>query len=575
MFKLFKNFKPIDWLLTAVLAGIVCCQVYFDLKLPDYTADIMTALTTGGTTKAIWKIGIKMLLVSLAGTACSVVVGYFASHLSAKFARVLRREMFSKVNTFSGGEINKFSTASLITRSTNDISQVQMTTTMLFRMAIAAPVTAVWAIVKIQAKNLPLTLAVGASIVALIVFIITLFTFALPKFKAVQELTDKLNGVTRENLTGLRVVKAYNADAYQEEKFERVNGDLLKNNVAVNRIMALVFPFIFLIMHAITLTVYWLGARLITNGTLDFPTMVSFSMLAMQVLMSFMMLTMLFLLVPRAAVSGKRVAEVLDTETSVKDGVGHLTHGEASMEFKNVSFRYPDSESYVIKDVSFEAKKGETIAFIGSTGSGKSTLINLIPRFFDATEGEILLCGVNIKDMTLKDLRSRIGYVPQKGVLFSGTVSSNIGYGKDGLSEEEIKNAAVIAKADEFVEKMEGGYDAAISQGGKNVSGGQKQRLSIARAAAISPDIYIFDDSFSALDYKTDKEVRANLKRSTRDSVCFIVAQRIGTIMEADKIIVLDNGKVVGLGRHKELLQTCEVYKEIASSQLSKEELGL
>ena len=578
MLKLFKRFRLKDWLLITVLIGFVVVQVYFDVTLPDYTAKIFEAMRDGLSSGAILEIGGVMLLFALGSMAASIVVSYIATNLAVKFSARLRRSFFAKVQSFSFEETNKFSTASLLTRSTNDIQQVQMAFMMILRMAISAPITAVWAILKIKASSRELTLASAAWIVLLIAILTLIFTLVLPKFKIVQKLTDKLNSVTRENISGLRVVKAYNADQYQENKFEKVNNDVTGVNLFVNRIMGLMQPSMMLIMNGISLTIYWLGASLLNSAGsgLDYPTMMKFSMLVMQVLMSFMILTMLFIMVPRAAVSAKRINEVLETKITIKDPLTSekfLTSGE--IEFKDVCFKYPDADEFVLKNISFKVEKGQTVAVIGSTGSGKSTLINLVPRFFDATEGEVLVDGVNIKNVSQESLRKKIGYVPQKGVLFTGTVKDNIAYGAENITIEEIVDAAKIAMADEFVSTMENQYDSEVAQGGKNVSGGQRQRLSIARAVAIQPEIFIFDDSFSALDYQTDRSVRNNLKVHTKKATSLIVAQRIGTILDADMIVVLDKGRIVGKGTHKELLGTCEVYREIALSQLSQGELGI
>lgn len=577
MIKLFKRFKPLDWVLFIVLVGFVIGQVYFDLELPSYTSKIVNEIyNPEATTNSILMIGFQMLLLALGSMGCTIVVGFIAAILSSGLSSNLRHAVFSKVESFSFEEIGKFSTPSLITRSTNDIQQVQQAVMMILRMAISAPITAVWAIMKINASSGELTIATAVAIVLLITALIAIFLVVLPKFKIAQKLTDKLNGVTRENLTGLRVVKAYNAEKYQEEKFSDVNKKVTKTNLFINRIMGLVNPLMMLVMNGITLTIYWLGAYLINQGNLDMGTMSSFSMLAMQVLMSFMMLTMLFIMVPRASVSANRINQILDTKLTIVDPeVEEVTITEGEVEFSHVSFKYPDASSYVLEDINFKVEKGQTVAFIGSTGSGKSTLINLVPRFYDASEGEILVDGVNVKNLKQKTLRKKIGYVPQKGVLFSGTVNENIAYGDSTISKEKIVEACKVASADGFINEMEQGYESHISQGGKNVSGGQKQRLSIARAVAINPEIYIFDDSFSALDYKTDKEVRSALKEYTKDATSLIVAQRIGTIKNADLIIVLDKGKMVGKGTHEELLRNCSVYREIALSQLSKEELGL
>ncbi|MFA6627979.1 MAG: ABC transporter ATP-binding protein [Bacilli bacterium] len=579
MLKLFKRFRTRDWLFVLILCGFVVGQVYFDVTLPTYTAKTFNAMKNFSTIGEILSIGLTMLLFSIGSMACSIVVSYIATSLAVKFSARLRRSLFSKVQSFSFEETGKFSTASLLTRSTNDIQQVQMAIMMILRMAISAPLTAVWAIVKINASSSELTIASSLWIVILVTLLTTIFLLVLPKFKIVQKLTDKLNGVTRENMLGLRVVKAYNADTYQEKKFDTVNTDLTKTNLFVNRIMGLMQPAMMLVMNGITLTIYWLGASLLNSNTsnLDYPTMMAFSMLVMQVLMAFMILTMLFIMVPRASVSAKRINEVLQTPLSIMDPLNgseeFKTQGE--IEFKNVCFKYPGAEQCILQNISFKVKKGQTVAVIGSTGSGKSTLINLVPRFFDATEGEVLVDGVNVKNVTQENLRKRIGYIPQKGILFSGSVSDNIGYGVLSLSLDKMTEVASVAMADEFIINMEGGYNAEIAQGGKNVSGGQRQRLSIARAVAISPEIYIFDDSFSALDYTTDKAVRENLKHYTKTATSLIVAQRIGTILDADMIIVLEQGKIVGSGTHQELLHSCEVYREIALSQLSLEELGI
>ena len=576
MITLLKRFRPVDWILTALILGLTVAQVWFDLELPTYSANIISEITNeGATVGSVLSIGGTMLLLALGSMACSMAIGFIAAYVSAHFSYSLRGDVYRKVVSFSFEEINRFSTPSLITRSTNDIQQVQMAVVMILRMAISAPITAIWAIFRIQATSATLTAATAVALCVLVAVLITIFVIVMPKFKLIQRLTDRLNGVTRENLTGLRVVRAYNAEQYQEEKFGKVNEEVTRVNLFTNRVMGLMSPFMMIVMNGITLAIYWLGASLINEGSLDFATMTAFSMLAMQVLMAFMMLTMLFIMLPRASVSAKRINEVLETENRIGEPAEPKPFTErATVEMKNVSFRYPDADGYVLKDISFRAKQGETVAFIGATGSGKSTLVNLIPRFYDATEGEVLVDGVNVREVRQADLRARIGYVPQKGTLFSGTVASNIGYG--GVTDDQkIRSAAEVAMASEFVEQMEEGYDSHISQGGKNVSGGQKQRLSIARAAAIDPEIFIFDDSFSALDYKTDREVRSRLKEYTKNATSLIVAQRIGTIRDADLIIVLDRGVAVGQGTHEELLKTCPVYREIALSQLSKEELGL
>lgn len=584
MLKIFRYFKGKDWAFIAASVVFIVAQVWLDLKMPDYMKQITVLVQTPGSAMAdIWIQGGWMLFCALGSLASSVVVGFFASRVAANFSKNLRAATFRKVEGFSMEEVNGFSTASLITRSTNDITQIQMIIAMGLQVLIKAPIMAVWAITKISSKAWQWTLATGITVVVLVAMILVIMAFVLPKFKKIQKLTDNLNGVTRENLTGIRVVHAYNAEEYQEQKFEKANDDLTKNHLFTMRIMAVMNSGMSLLMNGLTLSIFWIGIFVINAAGLEakldiFGDMTVFSMYAMQVVMAFMLLTMIFIMLPRASVSAKRINEVLSTETKIKDGEGAegKTSGVGEIEFRNVSFRYPNAAEDVLTNVSFTARKGETVAFIGSTGSGKSTLINLVPRFYDATEGEILIDGVNIKDYKLKELHNKLGYVPQKAVLFTGTVASNVSYGDNGKeppSEEQIKKAVAVAQATDFVEKKEGGYDSFIAQGGTNVSGGQKQRLSIARAVCKNPEIYIFDDSFSALDYKTDRELRGALKNETADATTLIVAQRIGTIKDADKILVLDEGKVVGTGTHRELLDSCEIYREIALSQLSEEEL--
>lgn len=576
MLKLLRKLSLKDWILVIVLVGLVVVQVYFDMELPDYTNEIVTKITTpGATVKGILNVGWKMLGVVLGSVAASIIVGVIASFIASDFSKKVRNDVFAKVGSFSFEEINKFSTASLITRSTNDVQQVQMAVTMILRLAISAPITAVWAILKINSSSGELTIATAVGISVLVVSLVLIFSIAIPKFKLIQKLTDKLNSVTRENLTGIRVVRAYNAESYEEGKFQTVNENITKTHLFVGRLMGLMSPIMMIVMNGIMLAIYWIGAYLMNDGKLDLGTMTAFTMLAMQVLMSFMMLTMFFIMLPRAQVSANRINAILDTKCHINDpesSEAFITKGE--VEFKNVNFRYPDASGYVLKNISFKAKKGDTVAFIGSTGSGKSTIVNLVPRFYDATEGQVLVDGVDIKNVSQEQLRSIIGYVPQKGVLFSGTIKENISFGKE-IDEKKLQESSDVAMASSFIEEKENKYEEPISQGGKNVSGGQKQRLSIARAVAIDPEIYIFDDSFSALDYKTDKEVRKRLKEYTKDATCLIVAQRIGTIKDADLIVVLENGEIIGQGTHEELLHNCSVYQEIALSQLSKEELGL
>lgn len=577
MIRLLKKFRPIDWFMALIVIGFVIGQVYFDLKLPEYTSKIISLMIDPTKTSSdIWSTGIKMLLICLANISCTIMLGLFATLIATNFAKRLRLEVFTKVESFSLEELSEFETASLITRTTNDIQQVQMGYGMSLRMIIAAPVTAVWAIIKIKNTSLTLSLSVGAAIVSLILLMIVVFVVVMPRFKKVQKLTDDLNNVTRENLTGLRVIRAYDAETYQEEKFTKANLALTHNNLVANRIMGIMMPAMSMVMSGISLIVYWVGSYQIENEGLDYASLQSFSSYSMQVLMSFMMVAMLLIMIPRASVAAGRILEVLDTKNKIVDpkDFKEIT-GSASLEFKNVSFSYPNGEHAVISDINFKVSSGETLAIIGATGAGKTTIMNMIPRFYDTSIGEILVNGENVKDYKKSDLRDIIGYVPQKRFLFAGTIKSNIGYGEPDLSDEELKRAAHISMADEFVEKMPEQYDSHIAQGGKNVSGGQMQRICIARAIAKKPLIYLFDDSFSALDYKTDKEVRKRIKESTKDCVSVIVAQRIGTIMDADKIVVLDDGKIVGLGTHSELLQNCQVYKEIALSQLSEEELGI
>lgn len=580
MLRLYKNLKAKDWLLVALIVGITVAQVFFTMRLTDKTSDIVGAIQAvsngvpDATTADIWRHGGIMLGYAVCSALCQVLTGITASHVASGLSATLRSKVYSKVESFSIAEVNKFSTASLITRTTNDIQQIHMANIMVLRMLIYAPIMAIWAICKINASSGQLTIATAVAVVILVLCILAIMLTVMPKFRMMQKLTDRLNGVTRENLTGIRVVRAYNAEDYQEKKFEKANSDFTKTQLFTGRVMALMSPVMMLVMNGLTLALYWIGAALINAGETDYQTIVSFMMLASQVIMAFLMMLMMFILLPRAQVAAKRINEVLDTPLSISDPENEqpLTE-EGTVEFRDVSFRYPDAEKDVFEHISFRAEKGQTVAFIGSTGSGKSTLINLVPRFYDATEGEVLVDGVNVKNIKQSTLRSKIGYVPQKGVLFSGTVAENIGFG--GKADRAgIEEAAKVAEADGFITEM-GGYDSPISQGGKNVSGGQKQRISIARAVAQKPEIMIFDDSFSALDYKTDRQVRENLKGALSGATNLIVAQRIGTIMDADKIIVLDKGKAVGEGTHKELLENCPIYREIALSQLSKEELGL
>ena len=581
MLRLYKNLKIQDWAIVVLIVGITVAQVWFTMELTDKIADIVLAIqrvstgAAGATTGDIWREGGLMLAFAVCSALCQVATGIAASRVASRLSATLRSKVYAKVESFSIAEVNAFSTSSLITRTTNDIQQIHMANILILRMLIYAPIMAVWAICKINASSWQLTAATAVAVVILIACIIAIMLAVMPKFRMMQKLTDRLNGVTRENLTGIKVVRAYNAETYQERKFEKANGDFTKTQLFTGRVMALMNPVMMLVMNGLTLAIYWIGASLMNAGEIEYQTIVSFMTLASQVIMAFLMLLMMFILLPRAEVAAKRVNEVLNKPLSICEPETEKPATEVgTVEFRDVSFRYPDADADVFSHISFRAEKGQTIAFIGSTGSGKSTLINLVPRFYDATEGEVLVDGVNVRDMKQRTLRDKIGYVPQKGVLFTGTVADNIAFGGKA-DREAVENAAKIAEADGFIREMEHGYDSPIAQGGKNVSGGQKQRLSIARAVAQNPEIMIFDDSFSALDYKTDKQVRENLKENLQGVTNLIVAQRIGTIMDADKIIVLDQGKAVGEGTHRQLLETCPVYREIALSQLSKEELGL
>lgn len=584
MIKLLKNLPKRNWLMMLFAIGFVVLQVWLDLTIPDYMADITALVQTDGSKMAdIMAAGGKMLLCAFGSLAATVVVAIISSRIASDFSAVLRAKLFNKVQGFSMEEIGRFSTASLITRSTNDVTQVQMFVTMGFQVLIKAPILAIWAVCKISAKSWQWTFSTGVAVAVLLIIVGLCVSIALPKFKKLQELTDDINRVTRENITGINVVRAYNAEKYQEIKFETANNNLTKTQLFTSRTMSFMMPGIQLIMSGLPLAIYWIGAYLINKADMMskitlFSDMVTFSSYAMQIVMAFMMMVMVFIILPRASVAAKRINEVLDTEATIEDGDKDIKDSgiRGEIEFKNVNFKYPDAEDYVLSDISFSVKKGETLAIIGATGCGKSTVINLIPRFYDVTEGEVLVDGVNVKDYKQKELRNKIGYVSQKATLFGGTVKSNIAYGdngKDGFMESDIVDSVYVAQASEFVEKMGEGYDSYIAQGGGNLSGGQKQRLSIARAVCRHPEIFIFDDSFSALDYRTDRALRSALKKECADATKIIVAQRIGTIRDADKIIVLENGTIAGMGKHDELMKNCEVYRQIAYSQLSKEEL--
>ena len=582
MFKMLKNLSWKEWLMIAVSILLIVGQVWLDLKLPDYMNEITTLIQQENREMSkVWIAGGYMLACALGSALLSVVVGFFSARIGSALGLNLRQKVYNQIQSYSKSEMKKFSTSSLITRSTNDITQVQMFIAMGLQVIIKAPVLAVWAIVKILGKSWQWSLITAVAVAVLLITILIVLLLCLPKFKKMQKQTDNINRITRENLMGLKVVKAFNAEKFEEEKFENANEDLTKTHLYVFRRMSIFSPVMSFVMSGVSLAIYWVGAYIINSAVgLEkiglFSDMVVFMSYSVQIIMAFMMLVMIFIMLPRAIVSARRINEVLSTQSSIQDGVGAVPTEEGTIEFKNVSFKYPDADEYVLKDITFSVKKGEQVAFIGSTGSGKSTLIDLVPRFYDATEGEVMVDGVNVKDYKLEDLHNLIGYVSQKAVLFSGSVNENIAFGehKEGKpTEEEIKNAIRQAQAKDFVEKMEGGYDASISQGGKNVSGGQKQRLSIARAFARKAEIFIFDDSFSALDYKTDKILRKTINKELKGTTSLIVAQRIGTIKNADKIIVLDKGNMVGIGKHEELLKNCPIYKEIALSQLSKEEL--
>ncbi len=585
MRKLLKNLTKKEWTLAAVAFVFIIVEIWLELTMPEYMAEITRLVQTDSSMSEILAAGGMMLLCALGSLAGTVVTAVCAAKIAANFSGELRGKLFRRVQSFSMEEIGRFSTASLITRSTNDVTQLQMIIVLGLNIMLKAPIMAVWAIGKIAGKEWQWTVSTAAAVAVLLVVVGICLLLALPKFRQMQQLTDDLNRVTRENLTGLRVIRAYNAEDYQEKKFEGANHALTSANLFAMRTMSFLFPSIQIVMSGLSLAIYWIGAVLINDvgmaGKITlFSDMMVFSQYAVQVVMSFMMLVMIFMLLPRALVSAKRICEVLDTEPTIHEG--EQTDGQpektGEVEFKNVSFKYPDAEDCVLKNITFQAKKGETVAFIGSTGCGKSTVINLIPRFYDVTDGQVLVDGVDVREYSQKSLRNKIGYVSQKATLFTGTIRSNVAYGDNGKGEEmldgNVESAVKTAQSAEFVESMEDGYDGYVAQGGANLSGGQKQRISIARAIARKPEILIFDDSFSALDYRTDKKLREALNQECADTTRLIVAQRIGTIRDADRIIVLDEGKMAGIGRHEELMKNCEVYRQIAFSQLSKEELA-
>ena len=581
MFKLFKYLKSIDYLYIFFAIGLIVLQVWLDLTLPKFMENMMDYLEEGDVTNltsVVLTNGALMLACAVGSLLSAVTVNFFVSKISARLSANIRLALYTKIESFSLTELNKFSTASLMTRTTNDVNNVQMLISMGMQSLIKAPIMAIWAICIIVGKSWQWSVATAGAVLALIIVTLIVFLFAVPKFKKIQTLTDNLNRVTRENLTGIRVIRASNAEDYQNEKFEGCNRALTRNNLSANRVMAIMNPGMTLIMQGLTLAIYWIGAYIVKpSGLPSFGMMTTFMSYAMQVVMSFMLLIIIFILLPRSLVSARRINEVLNTHNSIVSGEFKGDEkekgGDDYVVFKNVSFKYADASEYVLNNISFSVKKGETVAFIGSTGSGKSTLINLIPRLYDATEGEVLIDGVNVKDYDTKVLNKKIGYTPQRGVLFSGTVKSNVNFGDNNADDETVKEALKIAQASNFVSRMKDDVNSHIAQGGTNVSGGQKQRLSIARAVARKPEIFIFDDSFSALDFKTDRKLRTALKKHTAGTTQFVVAQRIGTIKDADKIIVLESGSMVGIGTHEELLKNCPIYKEIALSQLSEEEL--
>ena len=579
-----KYLRAREWAAIAVCVVLIAFMVYLELEIPGYMSKITTEIVSPDTDMdVVYRKGGMMLLCAFGSLVVSIVVGGLTAWIATSFSKRLRDLEYSRVQSFSLEEMNRFSTSSLITRSTNDISQIQMTTAMGLMIMIRAPIMAVWAIMKILDKNWEWTVATAVAVVAIITIISVIMLYAIPRFKRIQGLTDNVNRVTRENLSGIRVVRAYNAESYQEVKSEAANKELTDTNLSANRALAVMFPTMMLVMNGLALSIYWIGAILIDAAGMPmekmvlFSDMVVFSSYAMQIVMAFIMLVMIFMILPRAMVASKRIQEVIDTEPSIRDGAGADPAREGTVEFRNVSFRYPGTSGDVLHDISFKAFRGETVAFIGATGSGKTSIIDLIPRFYDATQGQVLVDDVDVREYRIKDLRDRIGYVPQKAFMFKGTVDSNVRYGdgSEEVTEEQVRRAVRIAQAADFVEAKEGQYMSEVSQGGSNLSGGQKQRLSIARAVCRDPEIYIFDDSFSALDYRTDRTLRETLRREISDATTLIVAQRIGTIMDADRIVVIDDGKVVGIGKHEELLRSCPVYLDIARSQFSEEELGL
>lgn len=582
MLRLMKNFTKRDILVILSCIAIMVFQVWIELRLPEYMSTITKLIQTSGSTMSeVLKQGGFMLLCAFGSMISAIMVGYLSSGLSASFSLKLREKVFKKVQNLGEAEIKSFSTSSLITRTTNDVSQIEMLISMGLQAMIKAPIMAVWAISKIVNKSIELSSLVGVGVVILMITVFTIMAIVSPKFELIQKLTDKLNATTRENLIGIRVIRAFNAEKFQTKRFSDANNEMTNTHLLIQKTFAFMNPIMNLVMHFLTLGIYFIGAHLIIKaGMLEkinlFSNMVVFTSYGMQVIMSFLMLTMIFMILPRARVSANRINEVIESIESIKDGNIDKKDEIGTVEFKNVSFKYPDADEYLLNNISFKVNKGETVAFIGSTGSGKSTLINLIPRFYDVTDGEILVDGINVKNYKLHALHNIIGYISQRAFMFTGSVKDNITFGDNGKKEstkEEIMKALDVAQAIDFVNNMDNGIDSHIARGGTNISGGQKQRLGVARAIARNPEIYIFDDTFSALDYKTDSMLRKELKKHTKDATTLIVAQRIGTIMNADKIVVLDKGECVGIGTHKELLNNCPVYKEIALSQFREEEL--
>ena len=583
MFKVFKYLKPVDWLLVTCCAGFVVLQVFAELKMPEYVSAITLCMKTGAPTSEVWINGAFMLLCALGAAGSLLIVGFFAAFVGARIAKRLREELYDKVTDFSLADVNRFSVATLITRSTNDVTQVQMLFAMGLQFMFRAPIMAVWAIIKLVQYNWQYSALTAVGVGVIVVLSGIGVGYAMPKFKKIQRMTDDINRIMRELLTGVRVVRAYNAERFSEDKFDDANERLTKSNLSVNRALITLNPIINLVMDGVSIGVFWIGAYIIQAQTgaarLDaFGNMMSLTMYAIQVISAFLMLVMTFIMTPRAVIAARRITEVLDVKPSVTDPIAPaaIPETKGEIEFNDVSFRYPDAAEPVLEHISFKAERGQTVAFIGATGSGKTSLINLVPRFYDVTAGSVTVDGVDVRAYAQKDLRQKIGYVPQRATLFYGALAENINYGdlSDKRDETDIRAALDIAQATDFVSEMEGDINAHIAQGGTNVSGGQRQRLSIARAVCRRPEIFIFDDCFSALDLKTDRALRDALAETTADATKLIVAQRVGTVMNADKIIVLENGKQAGAGTHKELLETCSVYQEIANSQLSEEELN-